>query len=436
MSSGFGKKIERLRKVFNRDVCFSISGNIVEYYDFTLYAFLAPKISHLFFPHDDPLVSLLAALGAFSVSYLARPLGALYFGTIGDRKGRKLALCRSVAYMGGPTFILSITPGYAEIGIWASFTIVFLRIAQGFFMGGEFGGASVFLLEKAEKQDRGIISGILNFSIAAGMLLSILTNTLCSYLDFEGSWRIPFAIGAVISVLSFIVRSYIRDDSAIHTALIQQPIPLIQFIKDSYKNFIIGIMVSGFAGAIFYTNFIYPSIAMHAFSHWSSQMVTFYACLGFLTYAVGSPLFGLLVPKLGIKKMMALAAMGTMLFIHPFFKLLSSDNMFLPAVAIVGLGLMSCFFQVCTNLFLVKSFPLSTRYRGVALSYTVGLAIFGGTVVPILTYLRANHLEWFMDVYIGLLCVVVLALVRGSSLNFTLNIEAPFKMSALYRPQR
>jgi MHS family proline/betaine transporter-like MFS transporter len=166
-----------------RVVTAGVIGNVLEWYDFAVYGFVAPILARQFFPSDDPRGSLLATFGAFAVGFLMRPVGAALFGHIGDRYGRARALLWSVGLMAVPTVLMGLLPTYAMVGITASFAMVALRMCQGIAVGGEFTSSIVFLAEHAPPNRRGFFGSFAVFGATAGTMLgsavgALLTNVL------------------------------------------------------------------------------------------------------------------------------------------------------------------------------------------------------------------------------------------------------------------
>ena len=186
-------------------------GNVLEWYDFAVYGFLAPVISPLFFPEDDVISGLINTYGIFAAGYLMRPLGGVIFGHIGDRVGRKTALQLSIAMMAIPTVLVGLLPVYSQIGASAAILLILLRLLQGISVGGELIGSMSYLVETAPPHRRGLcgswsvcggIAGILLGSLMA----TVLTNSLSEAAMQSWGWRVPFLSGVVI----FAVGSWLR----------------------------------------------------------------------------------------------------------------------------------------------------------------------------------------------------------------------------------
>src|SRR5262245_65169066 len=191
-------------------------GNAVEWYDYGLCGYLAPFLATLFFPSKDPLDSLMATFGVFAAGFLMRPLGAIAFGHLGDRLGRKKALVVSVALMAVPTGLIALLPTYAAVGPTAAVLLVLLRLLQGFSVGGEFTGSTIFLVEHAPPARRGFIGSWVGFSTNVGCLLgSGVGALLVMVMGRQGleawGWRLPFLLGAGLGVVGLCLRLTVEE---------------------------------------------------------------------------------------------------------------------------------------------------------------------------------------------------------------------------------
>src|SRR6202051_4764506 len=200
------------RTGLNSIVFASCFGTIIEWYDFLIYATAAALIfNKAFFPTFDPLAGTLAALGSYAVGFLARPLGGALFGHFGDRLGRKSMLVLTLFIMGLSTFCIGLLPTYASIGVLAPILLVLLRITQGIGLGGEWGGASLMVLEHAPADKRGFYTSFVQIGFPVGLVLATLVFAMVSKLpdaDFSAyGWRIPFLVSIVLLAVGTFVRS-------------------------------------------------------------------------------------------------------------------------------------------------------------------------------------------------------------------------------------
>ncbi len=191
-------------------------GTAMEYVDFALYGLAAGMVfGDVFFPEATPLVALLASFATYSVGFVARPIGALVFGWIGDRKGRRVVLITTVALMGLSTTLIGLIPSYAQIGVWAPACLVILRFAQGFGAGAELSGGAVMLAEYAPAKRRGLVASIIAIGSNSGTLLASLVWLLVLQLDKEDlmswGWRIPFLASILIAGVALYLRRHVRE---------------------------------------------------------------------------------------------------------------------------------------------------------------------------------------------------------------------------------
>jgi MHS family proline/betaine transporter-like MFS transporter len=198
-------------------------GNATEWFDYTTYGFLAIILGGVFFPSENPTVSLLSSFAVFGAAFVARPLGGFFFGPLGDKFGRQRILATTILLMAGATFAAGLLPGYAAVGIWAPILLVFLRLLQGFSAGGEYGGASTFMAEFAPDDRRGFWTSWLEFGSLAGYfmgagLATLLTVTLSDGVMSSWGWRIPFLIAGPLGVIGLYLRLKLQD-TPVFTAL-------------------------------------------------------------------------------------------------------------------------------------------------------------------------------------------------------------------------
>jgi MHS family proline/betaine transporter-like MFS transporter len=192
-----------------------IAGNVLEWYDFAVYAFLVPVLSKLFFPNSEPMTATLLALAVFGSGFVMRPLGAIVFASYGDKAGRRAALMAIVLVMGLATCAIGFLPTYETAGVIAPIALVVLRLIQGFSSGGEWGGSATFLVEHGQNR-RGFYGSVHVAGIAAGILLGSFTvailNALISSADVAAwGWRIPFLLGIAVAIVGLVIRQGIAE---------------------------------------------------------------------------------------------------------------------------------------------------------------------------------------------------------------------------------
>src|SRR5438093_7408756 len=197
-------------------ICASSVGTVIEWYDFYLYALLTPFLAPLFFPSDNPMASLLVGFAVYGAGFAVRPLGAVVFGRIGDVIGRKYAFLLTVSIMGGATVLVGVLPSYAQIGLLAPGILVTFRMLQGLALGGEYGGAAIYVAEHAPDHKRGMYTSFIQITATLGLFLSLavilITQGRMSRADFSAyGWRIPFLISILLVAVSFYIRTKLQE---------------------------------------------------------------------------------------------------------------------------------------------------------------------------------------------------------------------------------
>jgi len=254
-----------------RVIIASSAGTAFEWYDFFIFGSLAPVISKVFFAGLDPTPALIAALALFAVGFAFRPLGAIIFGVVGDRMGRKGAFLITVSLMGGATFLIGLLPTYGSAGVLAPVLLIFLRICQGVALGGEYGGAAIYVAEHAPDKSRGAATGWIQSSASIGLLAALLvivaTRTALGEQAFaDWGWRVPFLASAVLLAISVYMRVKLAESPAFAKLQAEGEVckaPLKEAFgnRDSLKRVFIaffGIMCA--QGAVWYFTFFYIQV--------------------------------------------------------------------------------------------------------------------------------------------------------------------------------
>jgi len=362
----------------------AVIGNALEYYDFTLYGFLAAYMSPLFFPLADPATSRIASLGAFAAGFLIRPLGGILFGHIGDRYGRKKALVLSVLLVTLPTLTLGLLPTYEHIGLWAPLLIVVCRLMQGACTAGQYTGASILIAEYNQHYKPGFACSLLPASSLIGVILALASSSICLMKGMPSwAWRIPFIMGFFFGLFGFYLRNQI-EETPVFSRLAEKPkqnkIPLIEVLTSQKRNFLCAIAIGAAALAPFYV------ISMHIITLASKVNVS--TSYGMLINAGVMVLWMLMIPiagyfsdRVGLAKMMSWGALLLIVVALPVFWFVNHETT-LTKIIIAQATLTLCgalYVGPCAAFLATRLFPASDRYSGVALGVSVGEALFGGT---------------------------------------------------------
>lgn len=377
----------------------SMIGNALEFYDFTIYGFFVAIISPLFFPAADSLTSLIAGFGVFAIGFLTRPLGALFFGHIGDKYGRRRALSLTIIWMAIPTVIIGLLPTYQQVGIVAPILLTLCRVVQGFSAGGEYNGAGVFVIEYSPKDKRGFLGGLLTSSGSMGALFASGIGVLFTLpLMPSWGWRIPFFLGGFIAIVGLYVRRQIDESPEFKQAYLQKKphtLPVITMFKEDKISFLCTIGIGAMATVPFYIILTYMNpMLLTKGKIVASSMMLINAIMSVICI-ITLPLMGHLSDKIGESKVMTFAAILMILLAYPFLWIFENGSL-------TSIILFQAFIMILTeaytgpsNAFMYKLFNTSERYTGIALGYSLGLAIFGGTT----PYISANLIKYLGSPY-------------------------------------
>lgn len=375
-----------------RAVVAAVFGNFVEWYDFTVYGVFAATIATLFFPGGDQFVALLSTFAIFGVAFLVRPVGALVIGSYGDRLGRRGTLSLVILLMSGATFLIGVSPTYAQVGVAAPLILVFARLLQGFSAGGEFGGATSFMVEYAPEGKRALYASWQATSQACALLVGLLLGAVLTGLPEEQflawGWRIPFLIALPLGLVGLYMRLRLEETPsfrAVRETSGVEPAPLRETLSSHGGD------IAKVVGMILvYTVLTYLFVFSPTYLEESLGFPRYQAlgatALGMVIYAVGSPLAALFSEKVGRKPLLGGAALLAVLFSFPGFLLMQgSFAAVLLALAVFGtcLGLFGGAYASAFS----ELFPTRVRYSSLSISYSVAVSIFGGTSPFIFTYL-------------------------------------------------
>ena len=372
-------------------------GNGLEWYDFALYGIFAATIGHLFFPSDNEAVSLMAAYGTFAAGFIMRPVGAVLFGYIGDKWGRKTSLAFSILLMAIPTACIGLLPTYDQIGIWAPIGLTIIRLLQGLSLGGEFSGSITFLVEHAPPKKRGLIGSATIFSLAAGILLGSIVATICANVltpeELESwGWRVPFLIGIVIGLVGFYIRHYTDESPEFESAKKQGKMsktPVRDVFKHNKKQLFVAIAVYLTVTVPFYAVSVFAIGFLRKFMGFSMQDALFMNSIVMFVMMLVVPISAYLSDRIGRKPILVSVTIAMILLIYPIFWLLSTPGggMINALTAQILFALLVGLYAGPIPAFLVDLFPTRVRYTGIGLSYNISAALFGGTMPMVATML-------------------------------------------------
>jgi MFS family permease len=397
-------------------------GTMIEWYDFYIFGSLAAIISTQFFPGDNPTASFLKTLATFAVGFAVRPFGALVFGRIGDLTGRKFAFLATLLIMGGSTAAIGFLPGYKTIGVAAPIILVVLRLLQGLALGGEYGGAAVYVAEHAPDGKRGYYTSFIQTTATLGLFVSLAVILIVRGIVGEDAfkawgWRLPFILSLFLVAISYYIRVRLRE-SPIFSILKETGKTSRAPIQESFgtwsrwKIFLV-VLFGATAGqaVVWYTGQFYALLFLQTVL--KVPLVTSYVCVA-VALILGAPLFvffGSLSDRIGRKKIMMVGNLLAAILYVPIYHAMKLYSNPVNAVALTALVFVQVVFVTMVYgpiaAFLVEAFPARIRYTSLSLPYHFGNGWFGGFLPIIATSLVAKT----GNIYAGLAFPIVVALI-------------------------
>lgn len=355
----------------------SFLGNFIEWFDYASYSYFATTIALVFFPTDNHTVAMLQTFGVFALSFILRPIGALFWGSYGDKKGRKAALAHSIMFMSGASFLIGCLPSYSVIGVGAPILLLLLRMVQGFSASGEYAGAATFLGEYAPTPKRGIYCSLIPASTAIGLLAgSTLATLMAANMNSSAmvgwGWRVPFLLAGPFGLIVLYIRAKLADS------------PVYQSMNDALES----------KGAASADGQIAAKSGMFAYV--------------FMVFGMGH-----ISDKFGRKKVLIGACVAFIVLTVPAFLILNTSQSW--PVLLVELAMCATLTANDGTLssYLTETFPTSVRFTGFAFSFNLANAIFGGTASFIATGLIALTGSsiapaWYM---VGVAAIALVAMI-------------------------
>lgn len=386
------KEVESNNTLPLKPLIFGSLAAAFEWYDYALFGYFTAIIASQFFPSSDPMNSLLSTFGVFASGFLMRPLGAILFGYIGDRIGRKYALGASLLLMALPTTALGLLPTYQSIGIWAPIGLVIIRLLQGLSVGGNYGGSFIFTIESAPEGRKGFAGSLPSLGTLGGLFLGSGVASLLSALMTEADlinygWRIPFLLGSLSALMGLAIRFFVKEDLETPKEPIEQT-PFEILWRNHLGSLIRAIGIILLDGIGIYVAFVFMTTFATVFlgmPNYEVQLINT-VTMGLLVATI--PMFGWLGDRWGAVAILKAVSIGFFGFSIPlFFWLVSTRSLdALWAFQIVFAILMGAVYGAAP-ITISNLFPREVRYTAAGLSFNVSIAIFGGTAPLVITTL-------------------------------------------------
>ena len=406
----------------NKAVAAAFIGTIIEWYDFFIYGTAAALIfPKLFFPNESEAAGTIYSFGTFAAGFLFRPIGAVIFGNLGDRLGRKRSLIWTLVLMGVSTFLVGCLPAFDRIGVLAPIALTALRCVQGIAAGGEWGGAILLSVEHSARGRRGWYGSWTQAGLPVGLLLSNGVFNLCSSIGGESfirwAWRIPFLAGLVLAIIGYIIRQHVEETPLfLQTAEIERRRgnPVLRALTEKWRSvlMLIGARIAENAAFYLYTVFVLAYCTQYL--SLPKSLVLNGLLVASVLELFTIPMFGALSDRIGRKKVYLTGLFVILLLAFPYFWLLQTRNPALVWLAIaLSLALGHGAVYGPQAAFFAECFGTEMRYSGVSLGLQLAAPIGGGLApiiaIKLLTNQHGN--PWLVSVYVSVIVVISIAAV-------------------------
>jgi MFS transporter, MHS family, proline/betaine transporter len=384
-------------------------GNLLEWYEIYLYVYWAPIIARLFFNSSSDVSNLTNAFLVFAVGFLARPLGGIFFGRIGDRIGRKKALVLSITMMIFPTFITGLLPTYAQIGWMAPIVLGVMRFLQSFPAGGELPGAFCYLYESSSVHKRRFMSSWAAFGYQLGILICTVECYLLErFLSAEDlinwGWRLSFLIGGLIGFCGLYLRYKLHETPLYREMLSHEHIvkePILQVFTERWKKIVMGIAFCALNSSAFYLLSINFPVYFSKVLKTSYANDLFYTILFLILITVPLPYFGRLADKYNNKKLLIFSTLGIILLLYPLYYAINHESILFMIFIMIAFGLFFTMLSALVPYIVSDLFPTYVRFTCVGLSFNIADSVIGG-FTPFIAMLLLTHTKhegsfvWFI----------------------------------------
>jgi len=400
-------------------------GTMVEYYDCALFIIFLPIVAPLFFPAHSAYESLVRGYFILLISMIARPLGGLLFGYLGDVFGRRKALLGSMYGIAIATLIIGFTPSYITIGAWATIIIIIAKATQMFFFGGEYNGAGIYVVEHTQGKNEGLMGGLLTAATLCGALCASVLGILLTLPGMPTwSWRLAFIFGGIIGIIGIIARKNLIESPSFTPANLQQH-NLRHLIQNFPRELVAGIFIGGFSTAPYTTTlaFISPVLVTQGYFNYHQFMLlqTLIASIGIVTTIIA----GRFADKIPASKIMRFAALSLIVLTYPLLRLIDLRLISGILFSLISFIVINQFLLGPANAYFKNAFAMHYRYRGSSLSFCLGMSIIGGA-----TPLVENFLYQWTGHFSGI-ALWLMFIAAGTFLSLHLVEKKPYPSLAV-----
>ena len=400
--------------LIRRAVAAAAVGNITEWFDFGVFAYMASTIGKVFYPSSSPTAQLLATFGTFAAAFLVRPLGGLFFGPLGDRIGRTRVLAATMIMMAVGTFCIGIIPSYASIGVAAPILLLLARLIQGFSTGGEYGGAMTFIAEYAPDKRRGFLGSWLEFGTLVGyimgaLIVTVLGATLSQSDLLSWGWRIPFLVAGPLGLVGMYLRLKLEETPAFAKLAELHEGNADKGTKDEFRSIFVRhwpamLLCAGLVLVFNVTNYMLTSYMPTYLSDglpprigetesYLLQIAVMVVMLVAITF------IGRLSDRVGRRPVVLTGCLALVVLSVPSILLIQQNTTVTVFAGLMIMGFMLVVFSATMPATLPALFPTGVRQGALSISFNISVSLFGGTVASVMTALIATTADLMWPAY-------------------------------------
>lgn len=391
------------------------SGNLVEWFDFYIFAAFAVYFQHALTPPDMPeATKAIYVWGVFAASFFMRPIGSWIFGWIGDTYGRKRSMIISISLMAVSSFMFAALPTYEQVGMAAPFFLLAVRLLQGLSVGGEYGTVATYMSEVALKGQRGFYASFQYVTLSGGQLLASLLGVVMLMLMtkeqmMDGGWRIPFIIGGVVAILSFFVRRHLKEtlEKDEHK---EEAGSLATLFKHHWKTFLLVVGYTSAGSLTFYVLTVYSKTYITSLG-FEEKVTGYMMTFALFVFMLAQPLFGMISDRIGRRSSMIWFSITCAIFIYPVMVIgmrYFHESAVIVTLLLIFLMMLLSFYTSISGLVKAEMFPPHIRALGVGFAYAVGNAIFGGSAPAVALQFKSLGHENIFFVYVIIMLIICL----------------------------
>ncbi len=391
------------------------SGNLVEWFDFYIFAAFAIYFQHALTPPDMPAATKeIYVWGVFAASFFMRPIGSWIFGWIGDKYGRRRSMITSISLMAVSSFLFAALPTYEQVGMAAPFLLLAVRLLQGLSVGGEYGAVATYMSEVALKGQRGFYASFQYVTLSGGQLLASLLGVIMLMLMskeqlLDGGWRIPFIIGGIAAILSYYVRRHLKE-TLVQDNHKEEAGSLAALFKHHWKTFLLVVGYTSAGSLTFYVLTVYSKTYMSNLG-FGDKVSGYMMTISLLVFMLVQPLFGMISDRIGRRASMIWFSISCAIFVYPVMVIgmrYFHESAVIVTLLLIFLMMLLSLYTSISGLVKAEMFPPHIRALGVGFAYAVGNAMFGGSAPAVaLQFKHAGHENMFF-IYVFVMLMICL----------------------------